>query len=689
MAGEIGQEYQIRYDLNPENFAENDVADLVKLADQIVPYFIKSNAESDAIDLLLEVEKLQKIVPFCDKNNYSRVVLYLISTAKFFLDPENVEILRIAHQILIQVEKYPEALRVSIALNDFKLIEDTFHTCKDMYDILNSYLPLHSAVQKQLAFMLARHRIKLNLMPDMETDDDSETEKAAELMAIMGNTKLSGFYQYLAKELDALEPKLPEDIYKSHLAETRSTLTQNIDSARQNLASTFVNAFVNAGFGKDKLVCDENVKWLYKNKDHGMMSAAASLGMLYQWNTDEGLAEVDKYLYAGESYIKGGALLAIGLVHSGVNDVDSAFALLSEYVENPSRDLRIGAILGLGIAYAGTRSENVKELLLPIAADSDQPIDVVSFASLALGLIFVGTCNEDISSTIVSVLLERNDEKTLANPLIRFLCLALGLLFLNKQEQAEAVVETTKTLNEKISKYAQLVVETCAHAGTGNVLKIQEWLKICGEHLEEGKDNKHQAMAVLGIALTAMGEGIGADMTLRSLDHILQYGDPVVKRAVPLAIGLLNISNPNVAIMDTLSKLSHDSDAEIADGGILALGLIGAGTNNARISQLLRQLSSYYAKDANHLFMVKIAQGILFMGKGLLTISPFYSDRLIMSPCAIAGIMTVLHACLDMKNSMLQIVQNNVSYSHLFTIPLLVVLLFQCHAPKNDGHRGL
>lgn len=43
----------------------------------------------------------------------------------------------------------------------------------------------------------------------------------------------------------------------------------NIDSARQNLASTFVNAFVNAGFGKDKLMTEDANSFLYKNKDHG------------------------------------------------------------------------------------------------------------------------------------------------------------------------------------------------------------------------------------------------------------------------------------------------------------------------------------------------------------------------------------------------------------------------------------
>ena len=43
-----------------------------------------------------------------------------------------------------------------------------------------------------------------------------------------------------------------------------------MDSARANLAGTFVNAFVNAGFGNDKLMveAEEGNSWIYKNKDH-------------------------------------------------------------------------------------------------------------------------------------------------------------------------------------------------------------------------------------------------------------------------------------------------------------------------------------------------------------------------------------------------------------------------------------
>lgn len=208
-----------------------------------------------------------------------------------------------------------------------------------------------------------------------------------------------------------------------------------------------------------------------------------------------------------------------------------------------------------------------------------------------------------------------------------------------------------KAVTHPIGKYATLTVEGCAYAGTGNVLKIQKLLDICGDHLDEKEKNAHQGVATLGIALVAMGEDIGSEMSLRTCDHLLQYGEPVVRRAVPLALGLLSLSNPRVTVMDTLSKLSHDADEEVSMAAIFALGLIGAGTNNARAAGLLRSLATFYYKEANHLFMVRIAQGLLFLGKGTQSLSPYHSDRSVLVPTALAGILTVVHAHLDVKNS--------------------------------------
>ncbi len=91
----------------------------------------------------------------------------------------------------------------------------------------------------------------------------------------------------------------------------------------------------------------------------------------------------------------------------------------------------------------------------------------------------------------------------------------------------------------------------------------------------------------------------------------MHYGEPVIRRAVPLALGLLCASNPLVHILDILSKYSHDHDNEVAMNAIFAMGLVGAGTNNARLAQMLRQLAAYYHKVPNSLFMVRFAQLLL------------------------------------------------------------------------------
>lgn len=131
----------------------------------------------------------------------------------------------------------------------------------------------------------------------------------------------------------------------------------------------------------------------------------------------------------------------------------------------------------------------------------------------------------------------------------------------------------------------------------------------------------------------------------------IRYGEPVIRRGIPLALGILSISYPRITVMDTLSKLSHDADEDVSLGAIFALGLIGAGTNNSRVAGLLRNLATYYYKQPNHLFMVRIAQGLVYLGKGTLSLAPYHSDRLLLSPIAMSGLLTVIHSCFDFKNS--------------------------------------
>ncbi|KAJ7733829.1 hypothetical protein B0H14DRAFT_512879 [Mycena olivaceomarginata] len=86
---------------------------------------------------------------------------------------------------------------------------------------------------------------------------------------------------------------------------------------------------------------------------------------------------------------------------------------------------------------------------------------------------------------------------------------------------------------------------------------------------------------------------------------------------------------------------------------IFAMELVGAGTNNARLAQMLRQLAGYYYKEPDCLFMVRIAQGLVHMGKGTIGLNPFFSDRSIMSRPAIVGLLATLTAFTDAKHFIL------------------------------------
>lgn len=55
--------------------------------------------------------------------------------------------------------------------------------------------------------------------------------------------------------------------------------------------------------------------------------------------------------------------------------------------------------------------------------------------------------------------------------------------------------------------------------------------------------------------MVAMSEELGLEMTIRSLEHLLQYGEQNIRRAVPLALALLCISNPKVCFLKSIHTI--------------------------------------------------------------------------------------------------------------------------------------
>lgn len=104
-------------------------------------------------------------------------------------------------------------------------------------------------------------------------------------------------------------------------------------------------------------------------------------------------------------------------------------------------------------------------LLFSVIIVSPPPsAQVVCLGALSSALVAVGSCNGDLTESILQIMMER-DPTDLAKTSVRYLTLALALLYLGKQEAVEATMAALKVVPEPLCSFATTLLETCAYAG--------------------------------------------------------------------------------------------------------------------------------------------------------------------------------------------------------------------------------
>jgi 26S proteasome regulatory subunit N1 len=92
LAGEISEEYAARVIAGADPDEDEPFADLLKMVYVVAPFHISHNAEAEAVDLLIEVQRLKFLLSLdsVDGNNYERICLYLIKASDFMSDPDDL-----------------------------------------------------------------------------------------------------------------------------------------------------------------------------------------------------------------------------------------------------------------------------------------------------------------------------------------------------------------------------------------------------------------------------------------------------------------------------------------------------------------------------------------------------------------------------------------------------------------------
>ena len=104
-----------------------------------------------------------------------------------------------------------------------------------------------------------------------------------------------------------------------------------------------------------------------------------------------------------DDHIVAGSYIAIGLVNSGIkNQNDPVYAILLEKLESSTKQIhKIGALIGLSMAYAGSARADLLEAISPIVLDTSNTLELQAIAALAIGIIYTGTCDEDAAQSIL------------------------------------------------------------------------------------------------------------------------------------------------------------------------------------------------------------------------------------------------------------------------------------------------
>jgi 26S proteasome regulatory subunit N1 len=142
----------------------------------------------------MEVQRLGKLADsdVVDDRNYERVCLYLLRCADYVSDPDDLATLyHTSYEIYKQQKKYCDALRVALRSGDDDKISELFS------DELN----VSVNVKWQMCFILGRHKSSFTV--------EDET-----MNNIIGNAGLSERFLGIAREMDMMDAKTPEDIYK-------------------------------------------------------------------------------------------------------------------------------------------------------------------------------------------------------------------------------------------------------------------------------------------------------------------------------------------------------------------------------------------------------------------------------------------------------------------------------------------
>ena len=453
-----------------------------------------------------------------------------------------------------------------------------------------------------------------------ETGEDSmETETAATPIttSVEMTTRLSHFYAILCgNSTIALQQEFL--IRNNH---TDMQILKNIkDFVRYSIthnATIISNALMSYGTTSDVFL-RSNLDWLGKAQNWAKFTATGSLGLIHWGHEGEALKVMSTYLPKDSSgggggvFAEGGSLYALGLIHA--NHGHRILEYLQEQLTGASNEvIQHGGCLGLGLAAMGTARADVFDLLLQHLHKSEAVIGEA--AGLAMGLVMLGTANEEAVREMIEYAKETPHEK-----ILRGLAIGISLVMFGTLDDADVLIETLCSDKDPLLRRSGIYTIAMAYCGTGNNKAIRRLLHVAVSDVDD--DVRRAAVMCLGFILFQTPDQCPNAVSLLSESY-----NPHVRCGASLALGIACAGTGNREALSLLETLTDDQSNFVRQNAHIASAMILIQQSDASNSKLAKFRENYIKvvsdkhEDNVTKFGAIMAQGILGAGGRNVTIT--------------------------------------------------------------------
>ncbi|KAL8270614.1 hypothetical protein Esti_005435 [Eimeria stiedai] len=467
---------------------------------------------------------------------------------------------------------------------------------------------------------------------------DPYTRKLAVLRSIVsGSASVDFTLQFLNRKSNTDLQLL--DSYKNSLDARLSLLHHGL---------LLAHALQQSGTGCDVFL-RRNLEWMGRAANWSKYSATASIGAIHRGNVMNSVKVLQTYLPgaggggASASHSEGGALYALGLIHSCLPNPKIRSFILGQlrHGDNTEKEAVLhGGCLGLGLTCLGDAADSEAYDALRTLLFLDSAITGEG-AALGLGLLLMGSGSPSAAAELLGYARDTQHEK-----IGRACAVALALICFQREEEAsnaDSLIRQCLEDSDALIRYGGVFCIGMAYCATGKA-SSQAQCKTAVERLlhravaDVNDDVRRAAVLSLGFVLCGHSEEL-----LRVMKLLGGSFNPHVRYGAAFALGFASAGSGNAEAVQLLQALTTDPTDFVRQGAFIGLGLLMQLQNEAScpgvtaFRETLQKVMKDKHEDSLARFGAVLAAGLLDAGGRNVSVR-FFSARKVLRMHAVAGV---------------------------------------------------